>query len=163
MRVKSSVKKLCEHCFMVYRKNKLHVYCSKNPRHKQRQGFHTCVSCAACAPSAAISSFSPASATLSSLSSSSIATTALANFSSPVLQSQTSLMSSFSAFDIASPLVPRFSAVARVPGLMFPDTLIGSSFSSNSNNNNNSINYSGLSTVSKVVLSALNLSKSSSI
>ena len=74
MRVKSSVKKLCEHCFMVYRKNKLHVYCPKNPRHKQRQGFHTCVSCA-CSPAASASaslSISPISALSSSVSSSSL-------------------------------------------------------------------------------------------
>lgn len=42
MRVRSSVKRLCEHCYTVYRKKRLYVYCTKNPRHKQRQGFHTC-------------------------------------------------------------------------------------------------------------------------
>eukprot|EP01016_Furgasonia_blochmanni_P014323 TRINITY_DN1747_c0_g3_i2.p1 TRINITY_DN1747_c0_g3~~TRINITY_DN1747_c0_g3_i2.p1 ORF type:complete len:124 (-),score=13.45 TRINITY_DN1747_c0_g3_i2:329-700(-) len=39
MKVGSSVKKMCEHCFMVRKKRKLYVKCKANPRHKQRQGF----------------------------------------------------------------------------------------------------------------------------
>ena len=38
MKVKSSVKKRCEHCYTVRRDGVLYVYCKKNPRHKQRQG-----------------------------------------------------------------------------------------------------------------------------
>lgn len=37
MKVKASVKKVCEHCKLVKRKGVLRVIC-KNPRHKQRQG-----------------------------------------------------------------------------------------------------------------------------
>lgn len=41
MKLKSAVKRLCEHCYMVRRGKTLHVRCKKNPRHKQRQGFAT--------------------------------------------------------------------------------------------------------------------------
>ncbi|HBE74258.1 MAG TPA: 50S ribosomal protein L36 [candidate division Zixibacteria bacterium] len=37
MKVKASVKKVCEHCKLVKRRGVLRVIC-KNPRHKQRQG-----------------------------------------------------------------------------------------------------------------------------
>jgi large subunit ribosomal protein L36 len=37
MKVKASVKKICEHCKLVRRKGIVRVIC-KNPRHKQRQG-----------------------------------------------------------------------------------------------------------------------------
>ncbi len=37
MKVKASVKKICEHCKLVKRRGVLRVIC-KNPRHKQRQG-----------------------------------------------------------------------------------------------------------------------------
>ncbi|KXS13880.1 hypothetical protein M427DRAFT_58138 [Gonapodya prolifera JEL478] len=37
-RTKSSVKKRCEHCFVVRRRGTLMVLCKKNPKHKQRQG-----------------------------------------------------------------------------------------------------------------------------
>lgn len=41
MRVRSAVRRVCECCRIVRRKGRLYVYCSKNPRHKQRQGFAT--------------------------------------------------------------------------------------------------------------------------
>ncbi len=41
MRVRSSVKKLCEHCRTVRRNRVLFVVCKSNPKHKQRQGLHT--------------------------------------------------------------------------------------------------------------------------
>jgi large subunit ribosomal protein L36 len=37
MKVRASVKRICENCKLVRRKGKLLVICS-NPRHKQRQG-----------------------------------------------------------------------------------------------------------------------------
>ncbi|MDD8016986.1 MAG: 50S ribosomal protein L36 [Bacteroidota bacterium] len=37
MKVRASVKKICEHCKIVRRKGKVMVIC-KNPKHKQRQG-----------------------------------------------------------------------------------------------------------------------------
>jgi len=37
MKVKASVKKVCEHCKLVKRRGVLRIIC-KNPRHKQRQG-----------------------------------------------------------------------------------------------------------------------------
>ena len=37
MKVRASIKKICEHCKMVKRKGVLRIVC-KNPRHKQRQG-----------------------------------------------------------------------------------------------------------------------------
>jgi len=37
MKVRASVKKICEHCKLIRREGVLRVIC-KNPRHKQRQG-----------------------------------------------------------------------------------------------------------------------------
>lgn len=37
MKVRSSVKKICEHCKIIRRKRVVRIIC-KNPRHKQRQG-----------------------------------------------------------------------------------------------------------------------------
>jgi large subunit ribosomal protein L36 len=37
MKVRPSVKRLCESCRVIKRKNVIRVVC-KNPRHKQRQG-----------------------------------------------------------------------------------------------------------------------------
>ena len=37
MKVRSSVKKICEHCKIVRRKGVIRVICKRNPRHKQRQ------------------------------------------------------------------------------------------------------------------------------
>ncbi|MFA4817253.1 MAG: 50S ribosomal protein L36 [Parcubacteria group bacterium] len=37
MKVRASVKKICDKCKLVKRKGKLFVVCS-NPKHKQRQG-----------------------------------------------------------------------------------------------------------------------------
>mmetsp|Transcript_38911 Transcript_38911/g.47117 ORF Transcript_38911/g.47117 Transcript_38911/m.47117 type:complete len:108 (-) Transcript_38911:479-802(-) len=41
MKVKSSVKKICDFCMFVRRRGRLFVICKANPRHKQRQGAHT--------------------------------------------------------------------------------------------------------------------------
>ena len=38
MKVRSSLKKRCESCFIVRRGKIAYVYCTANPRHKQRQG-----------------------------------------------------------------------------------------------------------------------------
>ena len=37
MKVRTSVKKMCEHCKIVKRKGVVRVIC-RNPKHKQRQG-----------------------------------------------------------------------------------------------------------------------------
>ncbi len=37
MKIRSSVKRICEHCKVVRRRGKVYVICT-NPRHKQRQG-----------------------------------------------------------------------------------------------------------------------------
>ncbi|OQR80997.1 hypothetical protein THRCLA_23425 [Thraustotheca clavata] len=41
MKVRSSVKKMCDACKTVRRRGKVYVICDKHPKHKQRQGFHT--------------------------------------------------------------------------------------------------------------------------
>ena len=46
MKVRASVKKLCNHCAIVRRKGRLYVICSKNAKHKQ-----VCL-CCVCSPSA---------------------------------------------------------------------------------------------------------------
>jgi large subunit ribosomal protein L36 len=38
MKVRSSVRRICENCKLVRRKGKIFVICPTNPRHKQRQG-----------------------------------------------------------------------------------------------------------------------------
>jgi large subunit ribosomal protein L36 len=38
MKVRTSIKKLCEKCKIVRRRGVSRVICSSNPRHKQRQG-----------------------------------------------------------------------------------------------------------------------------
>ncbi|TRM66285.1 ribosomal protein L36-domain-containing protein [Schizophyllum amplum] len=38
MKVRSSVKPMCDGCNVVRRKGRVYVICKKNPRHKQRQG-----------------------------------------------------------------------------------------------------------------------------
>ena len=38
MKVRSSVKPICEHCKVIRRNGVVRIICKKNPRHKQRQG-----------------------------------------------------------------------------------------------------------------------------
>ncbi len=38
MKVRASVKRICESCKIVRRRGVVYVVCSSNPRHKQRQG-----------------------------------------------------------------------------------------------------------------------------
>jgi len=38
MKVRTSIKKMCEWCRIIRRDGIVRVICSKNPRHKQRQG-----------------------------------------------------------------------------------------------------------------------------
>jgi len=38
MKVRASVKKICDKCKVIRRKNVVRVICTSNPRHKQRQG-----------------------------------------------------------------------------------------------------------------------------
>jgi ribosomal protein L36 len=43
MKVRSSIKAMCKNCYIVRRGKTRFVYCKVNPKHKQRQGFHTSV------------------------------------------------------------------------------------------------------------------------
>ncbi len=38
MKVRTSVKKMCERCCIIKRSGVVRVICDRNPRHKQRQG-----------------------------------------------------------------------------------------------------------------------------
>lgn len=38
MKVRSSVKRMCDGCAVVRRKGRIYIICFKNPKHKQRQG-----------------------------------------------------------------------------------------------------------------------------
>ncbi|MCM8528816.1 MAG: 50S ribosomal protein L36 [Lentisphaeraceae bacterium] len=38
MKVRASVRRMCEYCKVVKRQGVVRVVCAKNPRHKQRQG-----------------------------------------------------------------------------------------------------------------------------
>lgn len=50
MKVRSSVKRMCDGCKVVRRRGKVYVICDRSPKHKQRQGFHTSCTCCAAAP-----------------------------------------------------------------------------------------------------------------
>ncbi|CAM6091763.1 unnamed protein product [Calypogeia fissa] len=39
MKVRAAVRKLCEYCRVVRRRNRVYVLCTSNPKHKQRQGL----------------------------------------------------------------------------------------------------------------------------
>ncbi|KAK2357865.1 hypothetical protein P8452_77074 [Trifolium repens] len=41
MKVRSSVKKMCEYCRTIKRKGRVYIMCTANPKHKQRQGIST--------------------------------------------------------------------------------------------------------------------------
>ncbi|OIS96870.1 PREDICTED: uncharacterized protein LOC109234244 [Nicotiana attenuata] len=41
MKVRASVKKMCEFCRTVKRRGRVYVLCTANPKHKQRQGYST--------------------------------------------------------------------------------------------------------------------------
>ncbi|HSP09811.1 MAG: 50S ribosomal protein L36 [Candidatus Dormibacteraeota bacterium] len=38
MKVRASVKKMCDHCKVIKRHGAVRVICDANPKHKQRQG-----------------------------------------------------------------------------------------------------------------------------
>jgi large subunit ribosomal protein L36 len=38
MKVRTSVKKICEHCKIVRRRGRVFIVCSRTKKHKQRQG-----------------------------------------------------------------------------------------------------------------------------
>jgi len=38
MKVRASIKKICDGCKIIKRRGVIRVICSKNPKHKQRQG-----------------------------------------------------------------------------------------------------------------------------
>jgi large subunit ribosomal protein L36 len=38
MKVRTSVRPICEHCKVIRRRGVVRVICKRNPRHKQRQG-----------------------------------------------------------------------------------------------------------------------------
>jgi len=38
VKVRSSVKPICEHCKVIRRRGVVRVICKRNPKHKQRQG-----------------------------------------------------------------------------------------------------------------------------
>ena len=43
MKVRSSIKTMCKHCYAVQRGKTRYIYCKMTPKHKQRQGYHTMV------------------------------------------------------------------------------------------------------------------------
>jgi len=38
MKIRPSIKKICNDCKIVKRQGRIYVICKKNPKHKQRQG-----------------------------------------------------------------------------------------------------------------------------
>jgi large subunit ribosomal protein L36 len=67
MKVRASVKRMCKHCTTVRRRGVLFVTCKKDPKHKQRQGFHSEAAqshaMAACSGCATTPAWLPAGAT----------------------------------------------------------------------------------------------------
>ncbi|CAK9207853.1 unnamed protein product [Sphagnum troendelagicum] len=39
MKVRAAVRRMCEYCKVVKRRNRVFILCTVNPKHKQRQGF----------------------------------------------------------------------------------------------------------------------------
>jgi large subunit ribosomal protein L36 len=39
MKVRAAVRRMCEYCKVVKRRNRIFILCTVNPKHKQRQGF----------------------------------------------------------------------------------------------------------------------------
>lgn len=56
MKVRSSVKRMCDGCKVVRRRKKVYVICDRSPKHKQRQGFHTSALAAAASQASAVAS-----------------------------------------------------------------------------------------------------------
>eukprot|EP00850_Spirogloea_muscicola_P003363 SM000013S26532 [mRNA] locus=s13:846418:847025:+ [translate_table: standard] len=50
MKVRASVKRLCEFCRVVRRRGRVYVVCSASPKHKQRQGLATAAAAAGLPP-----------------------------------------------------------------------------------------------------------------
>uniref|UniRef100_A0A7C9E3L7 Ribosomal protein n=1 Tax=Opuntia streptacantha TaxID=393608 RepID=A0A7C9E3L7_OPUST len=59
MKVRSSVKKMCEFCRTVKRRGRVYILCNANPKHKQRQGISTFAHEATLIPTAANVSSKP--------------------------------------------------------------------------------------------------------
>lgn len=59
MKVRSSVKRLCKDCKVVKRGKKVMVICKTNPKHKQRQGFHTLIKACFAQPVPAVPALIP--------------------------------------------------------------------------------------------------------
>ncbi|KAI8104339.1 hypothetical protein M9434_002897 [Picochlorum sp. BPE23] len=41
MKVRASVRRLCDACRIVRRRGRVYVVCKENKKHKQRQGYHS--------------------------------------------------------------------------------------------------------------------------
>ena len=100
MKVKSSLKRRCQHCKLVRRRRVLYVVCKKNPKHKQRQGFHTLTAAAAAQPPA------PASVTVSAASTTSVA---------PLAAAAPEVATMATRSTIAANLAPRLIACGGLP------------------------------------------------
>jgi large subunit ribosomal protein L36 len=59
MKVRSSVKRMCDGCKIVRRRRKVYVICDRSPKHKQRQGLHTSALAVGALEAAGSSALSP--------------------------------------------------------------------------------------------------------
>jgi len=59
MKVRSSIKAICKHCYIVRRGKIRYVYCKKTAKHKQRQGYHTLIQDEVSSPGEKSSNFVP--------------------------------------------------------------------------------------------------------
>ncbi|KAK4265169.1 hypothetical protein QN277_026255 [Acacia crassicarpa] len=66
MKVRSSVKKMCEFCRTVKRRGRVYVLCTANPKHKQRQGMSTVAEAVSSPTVSSEASFKQISFTISS-------------------------------------------------------------------------------------------------
>lgn len=98
MKVRSSVKRMCDGCKVVRRRGKVYVICDRSPKHKQRQGFHTCACCA---------SASPVEAALKHSGGASVAASPNAVFQRTMKELQFPGLAKFQAFREASIVIPK--------------------------------------------------------
>lgn len=98
MKVRSSVKRMCDGCKVVRRRGKVYVICDRSPKHKQRQGFHTCACCVSASPVEAALKHSGASAAAASPN---------AAFQRMMKELQFPGLAQFKAFREASIVIPK--------------------------------------------------------
>lgn len=137
MKIRSSLRKMCEQCKIITRGRKNYVICKGNPRHKQRQGYATLASSSTTVGIISTATTSSTTASLGSLSSLSTGIRSFSVLSStmPMFASSSVSFSSFYGNDqMISGWLSQATAISTtVSTVMNNDSLSSSSTETNSN------------------------------